>query len=369
MATIALDPLYPIPRSKVAINFSLTESGTNYVRAWVTDAPAGSAYRLGLDKARASRALVFESDSKALSWDSGNFDLGGAYVLAVQEYNRGASSYGGRFEDDPNAAPTETKVGSEYTLTVYIGQRVTSQAGAGADRAKLVLWVWNNTIRQTTLAIHGEVSPAIIKPATNRAASATADATVKTNLAALVDVTASTALGSPASMISNIITRYEAHRASAVFHSAADSDNTISAGYKEAPSPSTLPLILTEILKKLSRHETNDRGGAGNVAGVNSGAYHASSKVDWTNYPIFTGCASLADVYPVLGEIYRCYEAHRVSAIHGSSDTTALTAAPPLVAVHQAFMAALAALSPTIPATKNGAAVLLASQAGFVEES
>ena len=374
MPTLVTDPQYPVPKQKIRVTFTLSGVGANFVRVWVSDAPTGSRYRNELDKNTVSKIQVWESaDTSSLTWENGDFDMGGVYVLSCQEYTRGAASYGGGYDGDPNAAPTETLVGSATTVYVYVGQRVSSPIGAGQDKATLVLWAWNDTIRATTVAIQGELSPAIIRPTSTRAASASVDANVKASLAALDGVTAATAIGSISTIVSNIITKYELHRANSggSFHSVADSDNTISAGYKEAPTPSTLPQVLSAILSKLRQHELNDKGSAvvsPAQPGVNSGAYHGSSKVDWTNLPLYAGCGTKEDVYPVLSDLWRCYEAHRVSGIHSATDSTnTLTAAPPLMDVHRYFLAALAALSPTVPQTKSSAAVLLAAQAGFVE--
>jgi len=370
MPTMTLDPTYPVPRSKVRVTFTPTGIGANFVRVWVTDAPTGSAYRNQLDKAATNQLMVFESSVPV--WETGNFDLGGTYVLSVQEYSRG-SSYGGRFEGDPNTAISETPVGAASTLSVYIGQRVTCTLGVGADKAKFVIWCWNDTIRATTTAVHGELSPAIINPTSSRALAAMNDPAVKSMFQYFDGSTATSVIGSPASIISDLITKYEAHRTQATVHAANDGANTISAGYKEAPSPSTYPQILSEIARKFRQHMTNDVGSAAvspTQPGVNSGAFHGSSKVDWTNLPAVQSIGQLSEVFAGLGDLLRAYDAHRTSTIHNNQDTTnTLASLPVLITLHKYFSAALAALTPTIPPTKSSAAVLLQSQAGFVEEA
>lgn len=374
MATLTLDPTYPVPKTTVRVTFTPTGVGANFVRVWVTDAPTGSTYRKQLDKAATNQLMVFESSIPV--WETGVFDVGGTYVLSVQEYQKGGTnSYGGRYEGDPNTAISETPIGAASTLSVYIGQRVTCSLGFGADKAKLVLWCWNDTVRATSTAVHGELSPAIINPSSSRALAALNDTAVKSMLSQLDGGTISVLVGTPASIISDLVTKYEAHRIQGGVHSANDGANVISAGYKEAPSPSTYSQILTEIARKLRQHMLNDVGSAAvspTQPGVNSGVFHGSAKVDWTNLPAVQAVGQLSEVFPVLGDLIRAYDAHRTSAIHNSSDTTNTldtTSHGKLVFLHRYFSAALAALTPTVPATKSSVAVLLQSQAGFVEEA
>lgn len=382
MTTITTQPAYPVPNRPVGVKFTKTNATADYVRVWITDAPVGSKYRKELDDSGQSRQQVHEGDNLSV-WRPADIDKGGTYRLTVQEYTRGATTYGGAWLGDPNAAPSETKVGSEYNLSLYIGQRMVMTCGVGGDTANLVLYVWNDTIRATDLSSHGEATPAIIEPSSPRAASAMAATAVRSALTALVDVTAATAIGTVSTVVSNIVTKWNAHLTQASVHQNNDSDNSISNEYSQAPTPATLADSVSYILNRVRRHYTNDGDFGPGTAGTDPTAdppdtttapYHdvagkGGAVFDYTNMPLFESVGDVGDAYRALADLFRSYEAHRVSTdVHDAADSTnSLTALPVLLAVHQQFFTQLAAISPTVPDTQSTAAVLLMAQAGAVE--
>ncbi len=372
MPTFTCDPAYPVPKRGVSIRFAVAEANADYVRIWCVSAPTGSKLNAEIEKTSLSRVQVFEGDADA-AWTTGDFDKGGCYVLLAQEYKRGASSYGGDFDGDRNAAPSEQKYGSETTLNLFIGQKMTQLVGFGGDTSTLVLWVWDETIRPTSLGVHGEVSPAIVDGTTPRAQSVMRSEDVRLAVAALANVTAASAIGNLTAILADIRAKFTAHRTQGTVHSANDADNVVSAAYGREPTPQTMTQFASELLRKLRQHIQNDAGGASNLAGVNSRAYHTDD-VDWTNLPVFQSGGGASQSYAAVADLWRAYEAHRLSettsgGVHANPDTiNALVSIDgTILNVHRHYLAALAALTPSIPATQSTAAVLLAAQAGFKE--
>jgi hypothetical protein len=342
------------------VTVSATGSSTNFVRAWITSAPSGSEWKAKLDEQSAGRVLFWEGQP-ARKFDH-VFDRGGHYTIVAQEYVRGATTYGGGYQGDPASAPSETKVGAEATVNFYVGQRMTSPMGTGPDVATLVVWVWNDTIRQTRLEFQGEASPTIETQGTptSRVQSAMAASAVTTALAALINVSTTTAVGSVQSIVSNFRIASGNHMASSVIHASADSVNPLPI-VEGGSQGALLAEWVNMALSKLRGHYGNL-----NSAGQPSGGYH--SAVDRSMLPLVQSVNGLAEAYPALADIWRSYEAHRSNtSIHASADGDALLALPPLLAVHREFFTVLASSNPPIPPGQTSGANRLIQQAGFSE--
>jgi len=375
MATISSDPTYPVPNRQATLTMTLVESGSNWVRIWCTVAPDASQVAQTLIKSNTHRVVVYEGAGGANEPWRWTPDAGGKYTFAVQEYTRGGGFSGG-YAGDTAAAPTETKCGLETTLYFYVGQRLTAPIGVGHDTASIVLWIWNATIRATSLQVHGEATPALTSQTPSAAAAiAMASTTVVNALAALVDVAVSTAVGTISTIVSDMVSKINAHiivTAGSV-HNAADSDNDIPIEFACAPGPGTLQEFVNATLPLLRRHRLNDCGGTSTTApGPGTAEYHKLGgvrKADQTNQPLYGGVGSLADAYAALADIWRVHEAHRVStAVHGAADSTnALTALPVLLALHKVYLDVLASYTPTAPPAAQSGAVTLIAKAGFVE--
>ncbi len=371
MPTLTTTPAYAPPGRNIEVHWTLAESGADFLRVWLVDAPAGSRLKAQLAEGVASRLVVFTSE-EGLTWSTGDFDVGGNYVFVTQEYTRGASAHGGDYEGDPNAAPSETKLGAETTVTLNIGQRMTQRLGFGRDTATLVLYVWGDTIRETRLSEHGEVSPAIVRPSTPRATTAATDTNVLTAVAALKGVAADTAIGSLGTIIGDIVSKFNAHRTEATIHQTDDDDNVIPVVYSATPTPQNFPQIVSTILRFLDQHMRNDAGGVDGDAGTNSAVYHdvGGAKVDWTNLPLFKNAGTVEECYAALADIWRAYTAHAAStSVHDAADAgNVLTNINgTILNVHRYFLDSLAKSSPTVPQTRPSAAVKLATKAGFSE--
>jgi hypothetical protein len=373
--TLATSPVYVVPHRPASLTFTLGESGANYARIWCTAAPIGSKLRKLLDESTQSRVRLFETDGVANPIEY-KFEKGGAYTLVSQEYTRGASAYGGAYEHAAGSAPSETKVGTEHTVTLYVGQRMTSKIGSQKDTATLVIWVWNDTIRQTTLAAHGEATPAVISPSTPNATAASDSTALKTALTNLIGVAVATAIGTVATITSEMVTKINAHFAkvsgSPGTHAAADTDNPLTVDIGSASTPAELQTFVSKILIALRYHYLNDATLGGTNSGIDSAGYHvvsAAKKNDFLDAPLFRSVGSLDEAYRALADIWRSYEAHRASTVvHGTADSTnTLTTLPKLLLVHKEFFIVLASASPTTPPTQSSGAVVLMQQAGFLE--
>ncbi len=372
MTTLTTLPTYPPPARETQVIFTLTGSGANFVRVWVTIAPPDSELRAKLDESTQNRFEVHTGPGgAAVPWKF-KFDKGGKYTLVAQEYTLGANASGGGYRDSPASAPSETKVGAEVTLSLFIGQRMTAEIGANGDSATLVLWVWDQTIRATSLGVHGEVTPALQNDnPTPRARAAIESATIVAALAALVNTTASSAVGLAEDHIDAFITYWNAHRSQGGVHNASDTDNSVPAGLAVAASTSSLKDAISEILPKMRYHYTNDAVVGGTVNGRDSADYHqitGSNRNDNRNLPIITGVDDVS-AYWAIAELHRSYEAHRVSTVvHTAADATnALPALSPLLALASLFFGVLASTSPTVPPAQSTGAFKLITNASFAE--
>ncbi|UOF77313.1 hypothetical protein [Caudoviricetes sp.] len=300
------------------------------------------------------------------------FDKGGKYTLIAQEYERGESAYGGGYQNSPLGAPSETKVGSEVTLALYIGQRLTTTLGGTTDSAAtLTLWVWNDTIQATSRTLHGEVTPSLVPsiPSAKSLAAVEAEG-VQVLLAALAGQTTANAIGSPEGILADFIGAWNAHIVDGTYHSTTDTWNTLTGGLAGDPSTSSLKEAVTEILARMRFHYLNDAVlSATGANGRDSVSIHnvGGSKNDNANLPLLTGVGD-ADAYWALAELHRSYEAHRVTDIHTDPDTAnTLAALPPLLQLASAFFGAIAATSPAAPPAQSTGAHELIGRAAFSE--
>lgn len=372
MTTVATTPTYPVSGKETPIVFTLTESGSNFVRVWVTIAPEGSALLASLKETTQSRFQVYAADGGADEPWRFTPDKGGKYTLIAQEYTRG-SAFGGGYQFDPAGAPSETKVGAETTLTLEIGQKVTQRTGVGADVASLIFWVWSDTIRKTTAAVHGEDSPRLESDGPSPLAKTAMETTaVKTAVAALAETTCATAMGTLATIVAEMVTDLNGHNELVASHNDPDGNNLIPTELAASPTPQTLIEFVNFALQKMRYHRLNDHGGdpvTGTAAGTGSTAYHVVSTVkmgDLANMPIFQSVGSHEEAYAALADIWRAHEGHRVNtAVHLLADSTnTLTALPKVLEIHRQFLVVLASPSPTAPPAQSSGAQICVSVGG-----
>ncbi len=360
--TLVSDPERPLPGHRVKLTFTATVG--NYVKVTCTDAPADSKQRLNLTKLGATRIPIVEGDvGKPLDFTP---EKPGAYLFTVQEITKGASEYGGGYATDPNANQSEVLVGEE-PFTLRVGSRLTMPMGAGPDKATLSLFAWDDTVRQTSEAVHGEATPRIIVAgSSDKAKSSALSTSVLLKLLALVDQQATTLVGGIATAISDLIFQFDAHLIHAG-HAASDGDNNIDATYVQPTTPEGIKKSVAEIVRRFTQHIENDNG-----SGTASAGYHApggNKRGDWSAKLISTGTGTLTEALITFADCWRCYEAHRISTdVHGSADTTNDAATlPPLLDLHATYLGGLAPLTPAVPSTANSAVITPVSAAGMRE--
>jgi hypothetical protein len=363
LPTIATIPTLAQAAKKTRVVFTLTGVGANYIRVWCTNAPEGSVLSnqlraMGPASSSNLRVQVYEGDGgRAETWRN-VFDKGGLYTLKAQEYTKvgGRGTFGGGYLGDPRGAPSETKVGAEATLTLTIGERLTHRLGFGKDQATLVVWVWNASIRRTsTTQGHGESTPSIVDPTSERARIAMGDATVRTRLSALDNASIGSLFGTPDGLLGclqDLQESFDEHIDYTGRHSVDDTDNAIGAELVANISPDGFPTALARIARKVLQHVTNDNG-----AGPGSAAYHnvTNEKMDWLNAPIMMSCSP--DTVPnMLGDLFRAIYNHAggngvpTVAIHGNNTTTGQlpgVTTRSIPELHKAFFDALAKNEPT----------------------
>jgi hypothetical protein len=347
-------------------------SAGDFARLWLTAAPAASLHtsKLASSGTDATRALSGVTDSDdALKF---NFDVGGEYVFTGQEYTRGvAGAQGGGFSGDPRAFGTEAKVGVEQVVKVHVGEVLSHQVGTPSHgTATLIVHVWDDTIRQTTLAVHGVQSPGLIGPTTPSAESAVRNSTVNAKVDAFVGVTAATMTSNVDALVSEMITDIANHLnnvgSPGGWHAAQDTNNdTEIEDLATAPGGAAGYARVARVLAaRLRAHVLNGHDGASR--------YHTFP--DTENVPIVDppveatrNTQSVALTWSALGDVWRAFESHRSKvAVHdvADGDNELTTSLDVLLDLHQAFMTELAKFAPTTPDGVQSAVVQMA-QLGF----
>lgn len=363
--SITPTPAYPVAEKPVVIGFS-TGTG-NFVKGYYTDAPIGSKVKTELLKTKASRIPAFTSDAgKTVTLTP---DMPGVYTFTIEEYTKGSSAHGGAYQDDPAGFQTEALLSTTNGITLSVGQKVTCAVGTGGDKATLTLFIVGTTVRRSTEELHGFTSPLITDAKTGKAQTAMLNTAVVAAVYALADQTVSAIGGNPATVLDNIITNFNAHLTQATVHNTNDTSNTVSTAFSGATTPIGLQNSASEVLRRMRWHMRNDDG-AGN--GTGSRTYHVVSTVnvaDWTNSLIVTAAGEILDSILAIADLWRAYEAHRVStAVHSNADTTnSLTALPALLNIHRLFLAELQKYGPTAPASVNSGVTALLHGYGFEE--
>ena len=176
------------------------------------------------------------------------------------------------------------------------------------------------------------------------------------------------ALGFLSTLLNDIITRFNAHIASTVFHFSADAGaNVIANEFRDPRTAESIKRTIGVLLRALNSHIRNDS--IVQPQGTGSHQFHVVSSVgvvDWASIPLFESTSTISEHVRAIADLHRAFESHRTSAAHLTPDTTnVLTALPPLLNVHAQFLTQIAALSPAAPITDNSAKTLLVHGSGF----
>jgi hypothetical protein len=354
-------PTYQIPGKPFFLNFSASTG--NYVRVMVTAAPAASQYTKRMEETQTSELELGDTATGQI-WTGFEPDVPGVYTLKAYELTIGASSYGGYFSSDHDGYASETVIGST-SLTMYVGQRLESAIGTDSDNATLVLYVWDYTVRATSVELHGEDSPALINPSSSRAETFASDADVVAELALFEDREAPTVASSASSILDNFLLKFTGHLTEVGVHNANDGDNTPQSGlYTGAKEVTQLVTAIATAQRLFKQHITNDKGDG---VGPGGGSYHSVG--DWVNGPVAGTPEDVAGALFALGDLWRAYEAHRASTtFHAVADVTNTLSAlnsGSLVALAREVSEVLATPTPTAPSTDNQGATTLVHSGGM----
>lgn len=365
MPSISTIPAHPIPGKPFKLTASASAGG-NAVRLWVTSAPPGSDYRKQLDKTKATRIKFAELEVGRPT--DVTLDKGGGFVLELEELQRGTGFTGG-YGGDPRGAPS-VAILATTTATLYVASPINCQLGYGQHTATLRLFVSAGDILATSVEQHGLATPSIDlgSQASAQARTAAESSSVVEQLAELVGP-ATTALGSPAAAIANLVEAYEDHRDEDNVHAAPDEANNVNtssfganltsiSGQRDALS--ALRLALSRHIRNVNPDSTTQD--TGNAAPD----YH--NGISWSALPLdqIAPTDDPLTIQLALADTWRAFAAHRVNDVHESRDiSNAADELAPLPELHRRFIAQLASVSPTTPPNGHSAIALLASAAGF----
>lgn len=354
-------PTYPVPDKEVKLTFSCTTG--NYVRLFLVGCPPESKYFERLGPSGSSSVLIGETPV-ATEWVT-TFDKPGVYSFNLHEITKGASQFGGSFQDDPAADSTETLIGIAG-WTISVGQRMSVSIGCSSKgTATLGLWVWSTYIRPTTKDYHGEKTPVITDWNSEAARIASIDATVISNLASLDNTVATTSLGSLGTFVDDLIDKFAAHRVQAGVHAANDTDNALDSSWKVGSSSVAIDRIcaaLAQVERLLTQHQQNDKG-----TGVGSATSDYHSTADNKRAVVSDGASDSRTAWLKLADLRRLYTAHIAdTGSHATADTTnTLTSASTFLTLYQSFFTQLATTTPTTPTAEQSAAATLVTLGGF----
>lgn len=326
--TVSASPTYPLPAEEVTLSFTTTTAATT-ARYYLTSVPDESALTTG-----------FLVDAAGAYLDTFTPDVPGAYGIRADLWWKriGVAQYDG----DPAGGTRETFKESQ-TATIYVGDvldlPIVTLLGHGVT---VRLGIFNATCRTAEFAL----------PLTDASRVAALDATALASLATCVDVAVTALDDTLTTSVTELRTRFEAHR---VHSSHAGGSDTVNVMAREAPYVQrTSRETLNEIHDRLLAHMT-------------TGTWHSYD--DTKNLPLCGKAGDDGSAVVLCAELrFRVYELHRAQvaspASHsGGGDGTALTTAKPLAATIRDYLTALALT--TAPTGEQSGAVVAMNLFGF----
>jgi|GEM_PF-4775969 len=360
MSGLSPAPAFPIKGMACRIAFTALDPTTNVVTLVAVSAPEGSAIAAKLTAAEGQRVEEY-SGRAADPWDF-KPDFGGVYTFRLEESL--VTTTAPRFEDDTLGAPLPEPITWAF-VSLYVGESVRIQLGSNPDQAALLLYVWNATIRATSVAVHGVLSPAVVDPKSSAAETAIGDPALLQAIGELVEMPAETLLGSFATDFQNVRAAYSTHIANASYHDNSDTDNAVGASWatstlkSSAAGVNQLWQALRNHTQKLARSFPADPDTPEPVHGA----------VDGTSAYQTTGAnADRTSQYLALADIVVRLQEHKAvgSSVHSPTDSTSEPAMSKLLTIFVRWLEALKASqeSVVIPPSRNAGAVLFEQFAG-----
>ncbi len=369
MATLATLPELVLPQHQIQFLFTPEDDDGNFIKLWCTSAPQKSKLRAALDGSQSERVLVLP-ETDITRRPSYTFDVGGIYVLELEEFKKGAEAYGGRYRGDPDGYRTEERK-LLTTVTISVATFMESEIGISPDTATLQLYVRDDSIVSTTEAVHGVTTPRITKTSNDKAKTASDSPPVVTSVAALNNVSALTAVGVLSTQVTDWIDTYNRHIALTPVHVTPDSVNSVDDSFRDPTTLKALTRSLAECLRKFIQHITDVNPNATDPS-PGSAVHHQQGgflRSDWTDYPIASGGSTIGACQILVADLWRTLDAHQQwLGGHQEVDSASLTPlAGEIPQLHRAFLSELALLAPTVPNNEHSGKVALVSGAGFKE--
>lgn len=356
-AVLVPAPTYPLPGQRCSISFTGLAIGTTKIQLNATNAPDGSAIKGRINAARGE--VVNEYSGKSSEPWLFTPDIGGVYTFDLIELQETPAS-GIQFAGDTSSAPNPT-ITQQGTVVLYVGEKMTLKLGENPHQCDLIVHVWNDTVRRTTIELHGIESPKLDSPKSPAAASAVYDATLLGLVDALVDVTVATILGTFSADFTAVHTAYNAHVGDNVVHNNADTDNDLETAWNAYNSKSAAASI-NELRRRLGVHIGTKT--------LLDGTTTTHDSIEGTSVFQSSGATdSRASQYFALADAYLRLEAHKVlgAPVHNSSDTDPAASVGPLTEICIQYITALQASSPTLPPARNSGAARLEQFGGFTK--
>jgi hypothetical protein len=254
---------------------------------------------------------------------------------------------------------------------------MTQQIGVSPDTAELVIHAVNTTCRPTLAAVHGEATPAIENPGSDKAAEAAKEADLLTALAALGnDQIIGTGWVIDAVIVRSLIIEFSDHadNTGGTWHQNADTANAdIDPTFLIGVAETALQAMATAINKVRQRFTLHIQNSTEASPTPGSITIHDQNTLrqDLAHQllPITADPGSPATCYAALADFVRAFELHRVASMHENPDTvnTLTLSGRPLALVHQRFIEALTEPFATPPAGQTSASTLLSTFSGFEE--
>lgn len=191
MTAAISSPTYPVPGQRCEITFSGLNSATNQITLYPISAPEGSRIRENIEAKSGQRVEEYTGKS-SLPWVL-TPDVGGRYEFTLEESTIG-DPRGRAFDLDTRGSP-DPVITQTSTVSFFVGERMAFRLGQYPDQAKLNCYVWDETIRATTLAAHGEDTPALSGGTSPRAGIAILDSDLVAAAAAMANTTVSAFIG------------------------------------------------------------------------------------------------------------------------------------------------------------------------------
>ena len=351
-ASLVVAPQYPIPGRECTITFSGLASGTDKIQLFPVSAPVGSALRESIDASKGVRTEI-HSGPAGVPWKFAP-EVGGVYTFTLQETSIQPAA-GSLFQNDTTGAPLP-QITQSGQVVLYVGEAMQLTLGESPDEVTLKLYVWNDTVMATSVAVHDEDTPALIEPTSPTADSASYDEELLETVGLLVGKTGTQIAGTLAADFATVRDLYQAHAASVTAHTNNDDVNTISDGWT-ATNDKTAAAAINELRSVIAGHTTQ-------LEDLAEAEIHSRIDGETAFFASGAGASRGSKFFALADALVRLRDHADLSGPHASVVAVA-GAVGPLTDVHVKYIKALQKGSPDSPDARNPGASILGALGGF----